>query len=296
MQITPAALAATATSFDTRFQAAVGSAVAIWNKIASLIPSNGSSTVHAIMNSIPRAREWLGERVVHNLASAAYELKNKSYEDTIGVKREAFEDDSLGVYNPALDMLGQQAALWPDDLVLAALKAGATSICHDGQYFFDTDHAAGPGKTQSNKFTLALTSDNFASVRTAMRSFVGEDGRNLGVQPNLLVVPPALEMTARAILMNEKLANGADNPTRGMAELLVVNDLAGADTTWYLLDVSKPIKPLIFQQRKAPHFDSLTDPTSENVFKHREFLFGFDCRGAGGYGPWFLAATSTPAG
>jgi phage major head subunit gpT-like protein len=295
MQITPAALAATATSFDTRFQAAVGSAVAIWSKIASLIPSTGSSTVHAIMNSIPKARKWLGERVIHNVASAAYELKNETYEDTVAIKREAFEDDSLGVYNPTLDMLGQQAALWPDDLVIAALKAGASTVCHDGQYFFDTDHAK-PGGTQSNKLALALTSDNFATVRTAMRSFVGEDGRNLGVNPNLLVVPPALEMTARTILLAEKLANGADNMTRGLADILVVNDLAGSDTTWYLMDTSKPIKPLIFQQRKAPHFDSLTDPTSENVFKHREFLYGFDCRGAGGYGPWFLAAVSTPAG
>jgi phage major head subunit gpT-like protein len=69
-----------------------------------------------------------------------YSLTNKDYENTIGVNRNDFDDDNLGIYAPMFTNFGLTAQQFPDTLVWPLLKAGFTSLCFDGQYFFDTDH------------------------------------------------------------------------------------------------------------------------------------------------------------
>jgi phage major head subunit gpT-like protein len=86
------------------------------------------------------------------------------------------------------------------------------------------------------------------------------------------------------------IGNGESNVWRNSAELLVSPQLANQATTWYLADTSRPIKPLVFQQRKAPEFVSRTDLASDNVFHSKTFEFGVDSRGAAGYSLWFLMA------
>jgi len=57
---------------------------------------------------------------------------------------------------------------------------------------------------------------------------------------------------------------------------------------WFLIDASRAIKPVVFQNRQSPQFNSLTDPQSEHVFKKNEFLFGVDSRDNVGFGLWQL--------
>lgn len=64
---------------------------------------------------------------------------------------------------------------------------------------------------------------------------------------------------------------------------------------WYLLDCSKSLKPLILQEREAPHFDMITDPKSDHVFKTGEYLAGGEARGAAGFTFWQLAYRCTSA-
>ena len=54
----------------------------------------------------------------------------------------------------------------------------------------------------------------------------GDYGRPLGIKPNLLVVPPALESAGRKILNSENASGGETNEWKGTAELLVVPWLA----------------------------------------------------------------------
>ncbi len=75
-----------------------------------------------------------------------------------------------------------------------------------------------------------LNSSNYAAARTAMMSMKNEEGRPLGIIPNLLVVPPELEAQAKEILLAELVGIGGggtkSNIWRGTAELLVVPWLA----------------------------------------------------------------------
>jgi phage major head subunit gpT-like protein len=196
-------------------------------------------------------------------------------------------------------MMGIQAKALPDDLVRTAIRAGEATVCYDGQYFFDNDHPvdmanAGLG-VQSNLYTATpLTADNYAAMRAAMMAWKGEDGRPLTTMPTLLVVPPQLEVVAKRIINADLVANAAgtaavSNVLKGSAEVLVVAEFADAPLDWYLIDDSKPIKPFVYQDREAPTFTYLTDPTSDNVFNKKEYVYGVDARGQAGYALWFLA-------
>ncbi len=69
----------------------------------------------------------------------------------------------------------------------------------------------------------------------------------------------------------------------------VSNYGAGAGTAWYLLDLSRPIKPIVLQIRKRPEFVSMDRPDDENVFMRKKFRYGVDDRKNVGYGLWQLA-------
>ncbi|MOA34253.1 Mu-like prophage major head subunit gpT [compost metagenome] len=111
----------------------------------------------------------------------------------------------------------------------------------------------------------------------------------------MLLVGQALEDTARMLLTNDELADGTPNPYKGSAEL-VVDTRIESDTAWFLLDTSKPIRPFIYQERKAPIFVSQVNPESETVFNLKKYKFGAEARAAAGYGFWQLAHGSTGTG
>lgn len=58
---------------------------------------------------------------------------------------------------------------------------------------------------------------------------------------------------------------------------------------WYLMDTTRAIKPIIFQQRKKPVFTQMTDSNDEGVFMRKEYRFGVDCRDNVGFSFWQMA-------
>jgi phage major head subunit gpT-like protein len=121
-----------------------------------------------------------------------------------------------------------------------------------------------------------------------MMSLTNSKGRPLGLVPDLLVVPPALEAAARDILVADFI-NGTKNTMQGTATPLVAPLLAGNDSAWFLLCTKRPIKPLIYQQRKKAKFVSKTDEKDDNVFFSNKYIYGVDSRGNAGFGFWQMA-------
>lgn len=58
---------------------------------------------------------------------------------------------------------------------------------------------------------------------------------------------------------------------------------------WYLLDTSRAIKPLIWQNRRDLALTTLFNPDDPSVFNNNTFQFGADMRGNAGYGFWQMA-------
>ena len=69
----------------------------------------------------------------------------------------------------------------------------------------------------------------------------------------------------------------------------VSNHGGGAGTPWFLLDTSRPIKPLIFQKRRDYELKAMTDAQDEAVFMRDEYRYGVDARCNVGYGFWQMA-------
>lgn len=223
--INAALLTALTTAFKTIFNGALGQAKSMYKNFATVVPSTTKQNTYAWLGMLPSMREWLGDRVVNAIAAHGYTIVNKPFEMTVGVQRTDIEDDQYGVYNPLFEEMGRSAGAHPDQMVFNAFKAGHSTVCYDGQNFFDTDHpvldANGAPQSQSN------------------------------------------------------LDNNSDSGTR-----------------WFLLDNSRAVKPVIFQERKKPEFVSKTALTDDNVFTAAQFVYGVDCRDNVGYGLWQLAYCS----
>lgn len=92
----------------------------------------------------------------------------------------------------------------------------------------------------------------------------------------------------------------ADHPvypnTDGTGTAVATSNLTtGAGTAWYLLDTSRAIKPLIFQDRKAAELVSMTKPDDEAVFMTNTYRYGADLRCNAGFGFWQMAHRSQAA-
>lgn len=75
-------------------------------------------------------------------------------------------------------------------------------------------------------------------------------------------------------------------------ETSVSNFQGGAGSAWYLIDDSRMIKPMIFQDRKNTGFVAKTSLTDDNVFERDEFVWGTKRRCAAGFGAWQLVYAS----
>lgn len=114
-----------------------------WPQIAMTVPSSSAETEYGWLAALPRLREWVGDRVIHNLGVHSYAVRNRKFESTIAIKRDELEDDRFGMFSTVARKMGQDAARHPEELIFSALAAGFTTACYDKQYFFDSDHPVG---------------------------------------------------------------------------------------------------------------------------------------------------------
>lgn len=214
-------------AFKAAFQAAFDGGKVSYDKVATIVPSSTAEETYAWLGAVPRIREWIGERVIRNLSTQGYAIRNRSWEMTVEVPRERIDDDQYGVYAPMMAEMGRETKVHPDELVFTLLKAGFSTNCFDGQYFFDTDHPV-----------------------------IGEDG----------------------------IAQSVSNMQ------------AGTGPAWFLIDASRVIKPLIFQERRKAEFVAKDDPqTSDEVFMRNNFIYGAYARYNVGFGFWQMAIGSKAA-
>lgn len=137
-------------AFNGAFRGAFEVVKPMWQQFATEVPSTTAEEKYGWLGASTKLREWVGERVYQNIKSHDYTIKNKTFESTVAISRDAIEDDTYGVYTPLMSQLGQDAALHPDELLFGLMALGFTTPCYDGQYFFDIDHPVGlQGSEQS---------------------------------------------------------------------------------------------------------------------------------------------------
>ena len=283
------------TGFKASFAKGFAGAPTAYRQIATVVPSGTREETYGWLGQFPKMREWIGDRVVKNLAAHSYKIANRDFEQTITVPRNDIEDDQYGVCGPMFEEMGRSAAEFPDELVFGLLKQGFTTPCYDGQYFFDAEHPVGlSGAVASvsnfqdgtgepwflldcsrplkpmifqERRTLGkliakdqddddnvfwkkefvygsdgrcnagfglwqmayasrqpLTPETYEAARQAMMAQRGDEGRPLGVKPDMLVCGSTLEGAAMRLLNNGTRVIVADGSTTPVS---VQNEWAG---------------------------------------------------------------------
>lgn len=156
MDINASTLRSIYTGLSTAFNARLATTPSLYRTVAMDVASSTAMNEYPRMDDLPGIREWVGDRLIHDLSASTYIIRNKEFEGTVGVKRSSIEDDQFGFYTTVSAQMGQDAAEFPDQLVWPLWKKGDTTLCYDGQNFFDTDHPGfdeNGGETSVSNFT-----------------------------------------------------------------------------------------------------------------------------------------------
>lgn len=124
---------------------------------------------------------------------------------------------------------------------------------------------------------------------------VSEMGASAAAQPDELIFQTLLPAGLTTTIYDGQNFFDTDHPMGVGGAELGINYAAGAGPTWYLLDVSRAVKPFIFQDRQAAQFVTKTAITDESVFIKKKFQYGADSRNNAGFGLWPLAYASKEA-
>lgn len=283
---------------DGSWQGAYQQAQPWWNKVSTKIMSSSRATHYYFDEMLDGFRKWIGERLVRDIKMNEFTLINDDWELTVGVDKKDLDDMQIGYAVSRAAQIGIQAAKWPDKMLITALQAGKTSLAFDGQNFFSASHPISTDKpglgTYSNLHTAApLSSENFETAFATFSAQLGTGGTYIDNMPTQMLVSPTLAPVAKRILESDlitrSIINGAStsvsaesNPNKGLVELVVLPELQNDPLTWYLQDGSKPIKGLLFQERKAPTFVMKDGPQEDELFWHKRIIMGSDARGAAG--------------
>jgi phage major head subunit gpT-like protein len=127
-------------SFNAAYQGAITQAKPQAGRIATMVNSTTKSEEYGWIGKVPNVRQWLGDRMVQNMSTSSYAIKNVPYELTIAVDRDDIEDDNLGVYGPLFSEMGLSTVSHKDQLVYGALTAGFVNLAFDGQPYFSPNH------------------------------------------------------------------------------------------------------------------------------------------------------------
>lgn len=297
--------------FSAQFQGAFAAVPTYWDKFATLMPSQTTTNLYHWIAQLPGMREWVGLRQTEASVLRDYSLVNRAFEATISLDKYRVADDQYGAFGVTVEAHAQSVARWPDEVVAAAVEAGTSTECYDGQYFFDTDHPVSLNdsslSTYSNLLVGAaynLASDPLGVWQAGselMATYKGDSNKPLAIIADTLMVPPALRrwaiQAAHAELVPQKITNVAGSENVGgvavsnvyQGDFTVIVNPYLTTSSAYVMCCNRAVKPLIWQLRQAPVFTALVDPTLPNMFERREFVYGSEARGAAGYSLPFLA-------
>jgi len=149
MIINADALARVYTAFSAVFNNAYQSRETWFEQVAMTVPATTRIMDYKFLLDFPTVREWIGDRQINSLEPKAYQVETKDWEATIEIERNDVEDEQLGLYNPIIAAMAEEAKRHPERLISQLLKTGAASACYDGKSFFAADHPVG-NTTASN--------------------------------------------------------------------------------------------------------------------------------------------------
>lgn len=209
---------------------------------------------------------------------------HKKYSKGLKVERELVDDDMYGEIKKRTRNLAQ-SVYYTRQYYGASTFNNAFNANYkgaDGVALCATNHPLSPGSsdTFSNFAAYDLTADNVEKVRTAMVQWTDDKGNILAVNPDTIIVPPALRKPAMVIADTDKepdTANNNVNVWKGSLNVIEWPFLTDPNA-WFIVDSERMKNFLNWYDRRKANLESEKEFDSE-VAKYKtvsRFSFGFD--------------------
>lgn len=268
-----------------------------WPLWAGFQNSTSKKNTYPMVLDPASIREWTeGERSYNGIVIEGANVTNQLWELSYEIPRVEYEDDATGVTRQAVSQVKSGAAKYlrhPDKLCTNVLVNNST--CFDGLALFHASHKVNPADaasaTVSNTDSGALTANNAATARKVLVEMPTSEGDAANDAEKIaLIVPPALELTARKIAQADIVIHTAtatdtaeSNVYRGMYDVIVLPRLgaafSGSDSYWYMADVTDPEdRAVIFQERQKVEMVSMFSPSDPAAFELDRFRWGTRAR------------------
>lgn len=210
------------------------------------------------------------------------------------VERKMIDDEQYNAINKMSTSLARAARATVETKAAEVLNNAFTTTGFDGKALIATDHLRLDGGSLSNLLQTAygaaavngsLSDQNLKAALIQARAQVDDRGILIQVQPTVLVVPPALEYTARTLVGGTNLSvlgsglvsGGTTDATTAKNTLpplkIVVMDYLTSSTAWFLMDPK--VAELNFFWRKKLEFKNVEDFDTMQA-KYRAYM-RFSC-------------------
>lgn len=293
MNVTADLLAALTTNYRAIFQkglAEVNPRLDSWREIVTIFNSTTDKETYAWLGEHPSMEEWKDKRTIRSLRDWDYTLTNKHYQVAISIDRDALEDDKYNLFAPRIASLANAARKFYNEKVFDFLDNGvSTNKAYDGGYMFADSRTIGDSANIDNYLggNYGESSDEIlAGIRaavTAMAAYQDDWGKPMNLVPDTIVCPVGMEIAIRNALA--PAVSGVQKAENQFVKNIVSSPWIDAATyDWYFLCTTAEVKPIIFQNRKDPEFNSVTDPNDFVAFMQKEFFYGVDSRFQVGFG------------
>jgi phage major head subunit gpT-like protein len=286
------------------------------NGVSNLFNSDQASETYPFLGQSPAMREWVGGRQAKGLSQNSLSITNKHYESTLEIALRDMRRDKTGQIEARVNEFADRSLTHWASLLSTLIIAGPSTVCYDGQYYFDTDHSEGASGSQDNDITVDISAlpcvahgvvtapsmeEMQQSILKAVAAILGfKDDRgepmNENAQRFMVLVPASLYITAVAACSTLVTAALNNNMNPNLIAGLTIDVQMNARLTWTdsfaVFRTDSPIKGLI-RQSETDGQVKVKDETSEFAFDNDAIQVGVDAWRNVGYGYWQRACYVT---
>jgi len=284
--------------------------------VSNYFTSDQPSETYEFLGMPPALREWIGGRHAKGFTTNGFTIDNKHFEATIEIALKDMRRDKTGQIQARINEFAQRGQSHFASLVSTLIINGASSVCYDGQYFFDTDHNEGSSGNQSNSIqtdisTLPATVHGSSASAPSpeemqqailnsiaqMYTFVDDRGEPLNEDAAAfaVLVPVGLSQATIAALSMVRAAAASTFNMQNFSITAAINPRltsGGWTDKFVTVRADGSVKPFIRQEETEPAL-KVKDENSEFAFDNDAIQIGLDTWRNAGYGRWQGAVLNT---
>ena len=284
--------------------------------VSNMFASDQSSETYNFLGKSPAMREWIGSRLAKGFSGQGITIVNKHYESTIEVRKVDVRRDKTPQIQARIGEFVDRANTHWASLLTDLILLAPSTVCYDGQFFFDTDHTEGDSGTQDNDITVdistmptvvhgVVTNPSVEEMQWAIlkaivqiASFKDDRGEpmNEGASQFLVLVPMSLYPAAVGAISPMVTAATQQNMNPNLLSRFSVRVEPNVRLTWTdsfaVFRTDSPIKGLIKQTEQDVELKVKAEG-SEYEFDNDAWQFGIDAWRGVGYGYWQRACYVT---